>query len=156
MKEILVALMVYASQQFPSLAIPEDSNLFISSLTGNKALTVEVVSKEELVSVAYEGEVPAGFDYDSNTTIGLYNHKNNTIYLSDIVDINTRFGKSVLLHEVVHYLQYQNGVYDSAQCVAENEKLAYKIQNSYLTEHNVDQLFSKQHIFFASLCYDHL
>jgi len=155
MKEILVALMVYASQQFPTLAIPEDTNLLANNLL-DKALTVEVVSKEELVSVAYEGEVPAGFDYDSNTTIGLYNHKNNTIYLSDIVDIKTRFGKSVLLHEVVHYLQYQNGVYETAECVAENEKLAYKIQNSYLTEHKVDQLFSKHHIFFASLCYDHL
>lgn len=153
MKEILVALMVYASQQFPMLAIPDDSNQLVEN---DKALTVEVVSKTELVSIAFEGEVPAGFNYESSTTIGLYNHKNNTIYLNDNVDMDTIFGKSVLLHEVVHYLQYQNGVYDTAQCVAENEKLAYEIQNRYLTEHKVDQLFSKRHIFFASLCYDYL
>jgi len=155
MKEILVALMMYASQQSPTLVIPDETNPFFGNLSGNQALAVEVVSKKTLVSIAYKGEVPAGFDYNSSITIGLYSHKNNTIYLSDSIDMDTRFGKSVLLHELVHYLLYQNGVYDSVKCVAQNERLAYEIQNNYLKEHNIDQLFSKQHIFFASFCHGH-
>lgn len=147
MKELIASLLLYIGQNSP---------LLLEQEIEQNPVQVEIVSKVELVSIAHEGNVPSGFDYDSNSTIGLYNYKNNTIYIGNSVDLETPYGKSILLHELVHYVQYHNDIYDTVNCIQQNESLAYDIQNLYLKEKRVDALFSKQHIFFASLCHDYL
>ncbi|MGH1539961.1 MAG: DUF6647 family protein [Arenicella sp.] len=142
MKELIVSLLMYISQ---------NTGLVYD---GKDVPMIQFVSKVQLVSIQHQGDVPSGFDYKTSGAIGLYNHENDTIYLAHSIDEKSEYGKSVLLHELTHYLQYQNNLYEKSRCIEELEPLAYKTQNKYLEEHGVDAKFSERHIFFASLCPD--
>lgn len=143
MKELLVSLLMYISQQ---------SGLQYS---GDNVPMIQFVSRTQLVSLQFQGDVPSGFDARTSGAVGLYNHMDDTIYLVHSIDEESVYGKSVLVHELVHYLQYQNNRYDSAECIEKLEPLAYKLQNQYLKDNGMTPLFDKKHIFFASLCHHH-
>lgn len=72
---------------------------------------------------------------------GLYHHKSQTIYLNTHLDLDTYYSQSVLLHELVHYLQDYNGLYAASICKSALETKAYELQNLYLAQHDVDIQF---------------
>ena len=63
---------------------------------------------------------------------GFYSTKHDTIYITDNFDIHDPWKKSVLFHELFHYVQDQNGFVGS--CVQEWEKEVYPLQKKYLLE----------------------
>ena len=65
-----------------------------------------------------------------NTLHGLYDKESDTIILSDQWDRRKPWDMSVLLHEMIHYLQDQNKM--KFNCVANMEKDAWPIQQLYL------------------------
>ena len=138
MKEILLSLVVWISQH--------------SGLTYNDQLLPDVahVSNNTLANIMFSGNVPAG--YDEYGLMALYNHDNNTIYITDTIDLDTDYGKSVLLHEMVHYLQFTNGRNDEVMCLRALENNAYQLQNSFLQSYGYQPAFNEMHIFFKSLC----
>lgn len=79
----------------------------------------------------YPGDVPQGVDVDSIAVAGLY----GKVYLLDDVDLATPEGRAVLLHELVHHLQYRHGLDKSAPCVSSLEQAAYTAQRRYLEQH---------------------
>ncbi len=62
--------------------------------------------------------------------VALYNDQTRTIYLSDKWAGSTPAELSVLVHEMVHYLQNEAGT--TYECPAEREKLAYEAQDRWL------------------------
>ena len=66
---------------------------------------------------------------------GLYNFKEKTIYILETIDLNTEKGKAILLHELVHYIQYQSGKDKLVNCIKELEPKAYEIEEAYLNKH---------------------
>lgn len=157
MKEMIAALLFYMGQHGIDAGgliqvDTDDENSPFYMVTNHRPPPVQYVNRQQLVLIAYEGNVPAGFDYAANSTLGLYNHKNNTIYLHESVDLTTVFGKSVLLHELVHFNQYAMGEYARAECMQANERLAYQMQNQYLQDNGLAELYNQQHIIWASFC----
>ncbi len=145
MKEIITSLLLFMGQQ--DTGLPQ--------ILGSSAAhlpAIEILEKNELVNIFFGGNTPAGFNYKSNNVLALYSHKNKTIYVNKSVDLDTTFGESVLLHELVHFMQYETGVFEKAECAEANEKLAYTIQNRYLRDAGYGRYFSKNHIYFASMC----
>jgi len=63
---------------------------------------------------------------------GFYSTKSNTIYINKDFDIHDPWKKSVLFHELMHYVQDQNGF--TANCVQEWEKEVYPLQKKYMLE----------------------
>ena len=61
-----------------------------------------------------------------------YDMDKNTIILPDTWDRRRPWDLSVLLHEIVHYVQDQNRI--QYNCTAEMEKDAWPIQQKYLTD----------------------
>ena len=55
-----------------------------------------------------------------------------SIYLEESWDINSVSDQSILLHELVHYMQDMN--YISYECEGDQERLAYYIQEKWLKE----------------------
>jgi uncharacterized protein DUF6647 len=109
-------------------------------------------SPQNIAVVAFGGELPAEVDATKLNILGLYNFNNKTIYLLDSVDLKTEVGRGVLLHELVHYLQYEEQLDKNVDCKNELEALAYTIEAQYLHEHNQDSEFSKQLIKDRSEC----
>ena len=69
-----------------------------------------------------------------NTPLALYDHYEQRIILRKGFDIDTIHDQSVLFHELVHHVQFNNGIYDTVECKGELEKLAYSLQDKWLQE----------------------
>ena len=61
------------------------------------------------------------------------------IYVLDSLNLTNEVADSIILHEMVHYLQFQNGMFNDKSC--ENslalERQAYGIQKEYLLREGV-------------------
>ena len=67
-----------------------------------------------------------------------YNSDKGTIYISDRIDWGSTYGQSVLLHELVHHVQYQMDLEGIACGYSFVEGDAYSVQAAYLKEHGFD------------------
>jgi Domain of unknown function (DUF6647) len=66
----------------------------------------------------------------------LYSSKNHTVYLADSWHSNDLRDRSILLHELVHHLQYLNHI--KVTCESEYEFQAFKLQVAWLSEQGVE------------------
>ena len=66
--------------------------------------------------------------------------------------MDTNEGKGILLHELVHYLQYQTGVDKDAKCKNELESLAYVLEAKFLESHDHKHNINASHISKVSEC----
>lgn len=140
LKELAIALLTWISSHTPL------------AYDGTHAPEIVVVPKAQLVHVLYEGNVPQGTDASSLTVDGLYNFRDGKIYLRDELDLATVDGRAVLVHELVHYLQYYHGLDKKAPCMRKLEPEAYAAQAAYLKEHGQEPPFNELLVFFVSLC----
>ncbi|MGH1486639.1 MAG: DUF6647 family protein [Cellvibrionaceae bacterium] len=138
MKEVLLSLVMWISQNssfvYDGQALPE----------------VKQISNAQLAHIMFAGNVPAG--YDEHGLVALYQNTEEMIYISDTVDLDTDYGKSVLLHELVHHLQFNAGAHKEVFCLKSLESDAYELQNNYLVSLNYAPPFDKMNIFFKSFC----
>lgn len=68
------------------------------------------------------------------TAVGWYNDQ-GIIYIDEQYrNDDSEFATSLIVHELVHYLQHQSGKYDSKSCVdsVTREREAYHVQNEYI------------------------
>lgn len=110
-------------------------------------------SHEELCKVLYD---PAPENCD---VAGYYNDETNQIWIANTPTkhmVEEGFVDVVIVHELVHFLQRNNGVYESVKCRRELEADAYKVQDLFVIENGLpdkqrpDPLFSM----IASRCND--
>jgi hypothetical protein len=66
----------------------------------------------------------------------LYSEIDHTIYLPDSWRPENLRDRSVLLHELVHHLQYRNNI--KATCPGDHEYEAIELQITWLREQDVD------------------
>ena len=114
MKEIITALMIWLGANTPF-----DTNHDIPK--------VIFLPQEQMEKMFYKGK-----DEMPNTLHGLYDKESDTIILPDTWDRRNPWDMGILLHEMVHYLQDQNGMKFS--CTAEMERDAWPPQQKYLKE----------------------
>ena len=96
--------------------------------------------------VAFGGSLPKAVNPDNLKIFGLYNFNEGAVYLLDSIDLNTDEGKGILLHELVHYLQYQTNMDDNVKCKNELESLAYVLEAKFLDPHDHKHNISVSHI----------
>ena len=127
-------------------------NIFISTHTDypivNEYPEVIILSQQEMHWKYYNCKGEAKYmepncrrSYDKFTAIGLYDSYNQVIYISkEFKRKNPRWvTNSVILHELVHYLQDLAGVLkDSSICRGLKEVKAYRLQQKYLEEKQIN------------------
>ena len=102
---------------------------------------VSVASKEAIAELRYR-EAPSLQAPEPDQTTGrrevvaVYDSQSETIYLSDGWLGETPAEMSVLVHEMVHHLQYRAGL--KFACPQEREALAYKAQAAWLAMSGTD------------------
>lgn len=74
------------------------------------------------------------------------------MYILNSIDLESDKGKSILLHELVHYMQYQHGHDKDVTCKNELESLAYLLQVKYLESQESSFMISNKHIDRVSQC----
>jgi len=94
---------------------------------------------------------------DTCEIAGYYDDEKNNIHIRDtptMYMVEDRFQEVVLVHELVHFLQYYEGVYEQVECRQNLEELAYEVQEKYIDlmgidpQQKVDGLFA----IISSLC----
>ena len=134
MKEIILAMMLWIHNA-TGYTIPEIPE-------------IKFLSTMDLRSYAYgcdQVPIPNGnddicaarkdWDLDTKSNpIALYDHIDKIVILNKNFDIKTIRDKSVLFHELVHHLQYENDIDSTVKCQGELEKEAYTLQDEWLQE----------------------
>ena len=105
-----------------------------------------------IAEVAFGKELPGNVDAEKLNILGLYNFNEQTIYMLDSLDLKTEEGKAILLHELVHYLQYQDNIDQNVECKNELEALAYTLEAQYLNGQNINHKITQEHINKISSC----
>lgn len=113
---------------------------------------VKKVSARQIAEVAFGGKLPKAVNPKNLQIFGLYNFNEKAVYLLDTIDLDTDHGKGILLHELVHYLQYQTGEDNNVQCKNELESLAYALEAKFLESHDHKHSITKSHINKVSQC----
>lgn len=113
--------------------IVADLIAWVATRTGwtvRAAPSIRIVPYTELVKIYSGGK---GTDYHVES---LYSETDHTIYLPDSWHSNDLRDRSLLLHEIVHHLQYLNSV--KAICSSEFEWQALELQVTWLRQQEVD------------------
>jgi hypothetical protein len=118
----------------------------------DKIPEVKKVSARQIAEVAFGGKLPKAVNPDNLQIFGLYNFNEGAVYLLDSIDLDTDEGKGILLHELVHFLQYQSGMDDNVKCKNELESLAYVLEAKFLEAHDHRHNISDAHIEKVSQC----
>ena len=118
----------------------------------SKIPEIKKVSARKIAEVAFGGELPKAINPKSLQIFGLYNFNEKAVYLLDSIDIETNEGKGILLHELVHYLQYQTGIDNNVKCKNELESLAYVLEAKFLESNNHKHNITASHIKNVSQC----
>lgn len=122
------------------------------NVSSNELPTVLRVSEADMLRVVFKNMFPKAIDAKKLGINGLYNFKDKTIYLLDSLDLDSEKGKGILLHELVHYLQYEHGNEKHVNCKNELERLAYLLESDYLDDHGHMADFSNDHVNRVSRC----
>lgn len=69
------------------------------------------------------------------TVEAIYDHETGSILANEEIDLDSIYGQSLLVHELVHFLQFENAV--PKRCVGDYEQLAYYTQADWLEAQGV-------------------
>jgi hypothetical protein len=94
---------------------------------------IRLIPSEEIQKL-FIAEDSTGFNIGA-----FYSEKDHTVYLPDSWHPNNLRDRSILLHELVHHLQYLNRV--KAMCPGESEWQALHLQVDWLSEQGVEDPF---------------
>lgn len=128
--------------------IEQNSNLVYD---GSDLPEIVIQNAEEICTGAYMKPMKecdiAGF-YDDDTNV-IHIRDGPTRYM-----VADGFFETVLVHELVHYMQKINGVYETVECKANLEADAFRIQDDYVDSAGIDEKNKNDPLFaiFASMC----
>jgi hypothetical protein len=118
----------------------------------NKLPELVFANPHVIAEVAFGKELQSNIDAEKLNILGLYNFNDQTIYILDSLDLKTEEGKAILLHELVHYLQYEDSIDKNVECRNELEVLAYTLEAEYLHAQKINHNITQQHINKISTC----
>lgn len=95
----------------------------------------------------------------SENLLAVYDNDTKTIYISKDIDRNSIVYQSVILHELVHHLQFENKMEDKVLCRNKLEEQAYRLQNKWLQDEHDTSLveavnMNMLYLFFITRCRD--
>ena len=108
------------------------------------APSIGYLSPFEIKRYAYgcdENPIPIGNEdiCDNNVEVAgtpkaLYDHTKSTILVASGFTSDTILNQSILLHELIHHLQFFNKYNEEVECNGKLEQQAYTLQNKWLLE----------------------
>lgn len=102
----------------------------------NEVPAVKYLSAGQMEDSAFRKNYSKIRAHKTYKILGLYNFEEGVIYLLDNIDLRSETGKGVLLHELVHFLQYKYGHDEQVSCPNELEGLAYLLELQYLRDND--------------------
>jgi hypothetical protein len=139
MTELMILLMVWISGVTGLPIVPPPNIQFVDSSREMIRLAYQCDKPDKITDIA-GSYCDHGDDEDYvNNILALYDHRTKTIILNNEWTRKTVKNRAILLHELVHHMQWAAGKGDDYQCRGEVEREAYETQNKWLKDfHNTD------------------
>lgn len=136
MRELILAITA-ALLAFPAVAQESMEDLMLRRIAwitehtkleydGEPLPALVSIPRENVINMTGNGRARAAFDPFAGPS--------GTIYIWDVFDVYALESQFVLVHELVHYLQWVAEPYEFGDCVAPREMLAYKTQFKFQEE----------------------
>ena len=118
---------------------------------GSELPSIHIVLEKQVCNDVY---VPPR---DVCNIAGYYDHDTNSIFITNNpieYMVADSYHEVVLVHELVHFLQYINGIYETIECKQALEQDAFMIQEKYVEENNIDPQNAPDPLFamISSMC----
>ena len=137
-KSVIMSLMIWISSQ-TGYPIPEIPNVALMPPQDLKYLTYHCWNITPMNRTVCN--TPVEEDEKRGLVIqAIFNDHDQTIYFNQDVIENAKTNldevliRGMLLHELVHYMQYLNGDFDTVSCRRQLEMKAYKMQHRWLMD----------------------
>jgi len=134
MKELVFALMVWIGGQ-TGFQVPEPP-IISTKTTKEFVYFLNDCDNLKKKDKALYDSICDPKDSWAREILALYNHTTKEIYLPSYFNKNNMGHKAILLHELVHHLQYNAGYNKKVQCAAMLEKQAYDLMDLWLEEND--------------------
>ena len=153
MEELLVVLLLWIGQNsnfeyHESMGLP-----VVEQVSQVELATIYVGDDDRAQGYISDAEKAKAFRSLMTNLQAVYTADNNTIYLGERVDLNSAYGRSIIVHELIHFLQDVHEQHAKVNCGNALEKDAYFIQADYMREHNLTPPFTEFTVRMQSLCH---
>ena len=124
----------------------------------------KLLQAEQITMAAIIIDDQAAFEKDRHTASfqnfvdqleAVYDHKHQAILISSKTDLHSAYARSVIVHELVHFIQYRQGLQEQVPCLNALERDAYEIQALYMDAFDIAKNFDKATIAMRSMCWDY-
>lgn len=151
MEEVMLAMLMWLNKQeiLPETPL-EDCCPQVRVVSGESIVYYAFMKKEDYWN--FRATNPSHYETLKSDLLGIYDNEREIIYLNDVEDYTTLFGLSVLLHELVHWVQYHHGMHEKVECNRQLEPAAYWLQHKWLLDMGVPNKYDHWHVHMASLC----
>ncbi len=107
---------------------------------------IQIVNSKKMCLVAYgESSIHENQADKCADILGLYDFENSTIYISHNLDLSSKEGQAIIVHELVHHFQYKSGEADKVVNINELEPLAYFLERKFSKQNSL--LVSNRHFY---------
>jgi hypothetical protein len=150
MSELLLVLLLWIDQHSAFEYRPE---------WGHPA--VERLERRELVLSMFRDQVPAflseeDLDDLEQSVAAIYNHDTRTMLVATDIDLQSAYGQAVLVHELVHFIQFEAGDDEEVRCLHALEKDAYTVQRNFMEAKGLEPDFDAFTVAVRSMCPEEL
>jgi hypothetical protein len=154
MEQLLVGLLLWISQHsafeyHPDMGLPIVQSVSQIELA---ELYVGKDSDEKAQGFLSDTAKEAAYKQLAASLEAVYAADKNTIYLGTRIDPNSAYGRAVVVHELIHFLQKVNKHETKVACSNALEKDAYTIQAKYMKAHKLIPSFNEFTVLMRSIC----
>ncbi len=150
MEALLLTLLLWINQH---TQFDYDANNGLPVLAAADQMTLAALIIDDTAKVDRDRHT-ASFQNFANQLEAVFDHHQNRILLSSRIDWDSPYGRSVIVHELVHFIQYQQGMQDRVECLNALERDAYRVQALYMEAHGVTKNFDKLTVTLRSMCWE--
>ena len=151
MEALLLSLLLWINQ---NSHYTYDANHGLPELRAADQMTLAAMIIDDESTLMRDQHSPSFKDF-VNQLEAVYDHKNQVILISSKIDMHSGYGHSVIVHELVHFVQYQHQIHHDVACLNALERDAYDIQARYMEAHHIPKNFDDLTIALRSLCLDY-
>ena len=150
MEALLLTLLLWINQH---TQFDYDANNGLPVIAAADQMTLAALIIDDKVKVDRDRHT-VSFQNFANQLEAVFDHHQNRILLSSRIDWDSPYGRSVIVHELVHFIQYQQGMQDRVECLNALERDAYEVQALYMEAYGVAKNFDKLTVALRSMCWE--
>lgn len=149
MEALLLSLLLWINQ---NSTFDYDINQGVPKLVPTDQITLAALVVDDQATLTQEKNTPS-FQNFINQLEAVYDHSDKTILISSKIDLKSKYAHSVILHELVHFIQYQHMLDKKVNCPNALELDAYNLQAHYMDYHQIPKNFDQATIALRSMCW---